>query len=54
MSHKCIWCEEEYIEELVFKKEDLAICFECVMNLAAIAISTVKHNTMDMREMEKK
>jgi len=52
--HKCMWCNEEYINELVLQKKDACICFGCVMSLAATTVQYIQHNTMDLREIEKK
>ena len=54
MKHKCVWCKEEYIKELVFIKKDAVICFGCAMGLASTAIQVVQSNTMELHEIEKK
>ncbi len=49
-----MWCKDEYIKELVFKKEDACICFACVMGLASTTVMYIQRNTMELREIEKK
>jgi len=54
MKHKCMWCKEEYIKELVFIKEDACICFGCALGLAATAVQYIQSNTMELRDIERK